>query len=201
MFVDVRGFTRLAEEVPPERLADLLAEFRGRVAGAVFAHGGTIDKFIGDGVLAVFGTPEPRPDDAARALRAAFAVLDAVAGWAPGHRAGGGPAVGIGLHHGEVFAGVIGRGDLLEHTVIGDTVNVAERLERLTRRLPASLVVSGDLARAAGVRGGDPGWRRLGAQPVKGHAAPVEALWHGALPEAGRQEQEVLGLDPRPGER
>lgn len=92
----------------------------------------------------MFGTPRLRPDDAARALRTALDVLERLAGWSAARAEAGSSAivVGIGLHYGEVFAGVLGDEVMLEHTVLGDTVNVAERLERLTRALPGCLVVS-----------------------------------------------------------
>jgi len=130
LFSDVRGFTRLAESMPPEAIAHHLSEYFAAMVDLVFEHGGTLDKFIGDAILAVWGAPLATDADAdhavaaARAMQAEIAMLNAR--WA----AGGQPTlgVGIGLHHGDAFAGTIGSPRRLEYTVIGDVVNVAARL-------------------------------------------------------------------------
>ncbi len=130
LFSDVRGFIGLAETLAPEAIAEHLSEYFAVMVDLVFEHGGTLDKFIGDALLAVWGAPIAGPDDTARALAAARAMQADLgllnARWAAAGRPTLG--VGIGLHHGEAFAGTIGSPRRLEYTVIGDVVNVAARL-------------------------------------------------------------------------
>jgi adenylate cyclase len=142
LFADIRGFTALAERRSPEEIIGLLRAFHSRMAEAVFAHGGTLDKFIGDGLMATFGTPTPGPSDATSALACARAMLRDLNGWNAERRARGEPPieVGIGLHYGPAVLGDIGGAERFEFAVIGDTVNVASRLERLTRELNSRLV-------------------------------------------------------------
>ena len=144
MFVDIRNFTSYSENASPRELAKVLSEYRRIVAGTVFAHGGTVDKFIGDGVMAVFGQPKPCPDDAERALSCAIELMGRLATWHCGSLDDGGPALGtgIGLHFGTVIGGVLESGFHDEFTVIGDAVNVAQRLEALAKSLGSPLVVS-----------------------------------------------------------
>ncbi len=105
LFVDIRGFTALAEAMDPSELGTFLSEFRSRLSAPIFRHDGTIDKFIGDAIMAVFGTPQPHPDDARRAIRCAVEMLDVVARWSRERKqAGLSPVeIGIGGHFGEVF--------------------------------------------------------------------------------------------------
>jgi len=130
LYSDVRGFTGLAESLPPEAVAEQLSEYFAAMVELVFEHGGTLDKFIGDALLALWGAPLAMADATDRAVAAARAMQHAVtrlnAAWAAGGRPELG--VGIGLHHGEAFAGTIGSPRRLEYTVIGDVVNVAARL-------------------------------------------------------------------------
>lgn len=144
MFVDLRSFTSFAETAHPSELAELLADYRLQVTQAVFEYNGIIDKFIGDGVMAVFGPPVPKPDDVSRALQCALALSCKLDEWRELRRCQGKPALqfGIGLHVGSVISGVLKSGQHDEFTVFGDAVNVAERLERLAKYLGASLVVS-----------------------------------------------------------
>lgn len=144
MFIDIRGFTSYAESAPTHELARVLAEYRHIVAGKVFAHGGTVDKFIGDGVMAVFGQPRPMPDDVERALKCAIALTNALEKWRCNTVHCGGPDLktGIGLHYGTILGGVLESGFHDEFTVIGDAVNVAQRLESLAKFLQSPLVVS-----------------------------------------------------------
>jgi adenylate cyclase len=146
MFVDLRSFTRFAESAASQALADLLVDYRNQVTDIVFRWQGTVDKFIGDGVMIVFGQPKPKPDDAERALRCALHLSRALALWKTERQNEGRPALdaGIGLHFGEVIGGILQSAQHDEFTVLGDAVNVSERLERLTKTLDASLVVSGE---------------------------------------------------------
>lgn len=170
LFVDVVGFTRLCERIPPESCISLLRSFHARMARCVFAHGGTLDKFIGDGMMATFGTLEPREDDARRALACARAMLADIERWnAKRAKRGAEPIhVGIGLHYGVVTVGNVGSNRQLEFTAIGDTVNIASRLERLTRDLEVPLVASGALVTAAS-EATDP-------------LSEIDALLHGLMP-------------------
>ncbi len=176
LFVDMRGFTSLGEDMAPEQLSDLLSEYRNRLTGPIFKHGGTVDKFIGDAIMAVFGTPISHTDDARRAVLCALDMLEETTRWAEERaRLQMLPvAVGIGAHYGEVFAGALGNEQLLEFTVIGDTVNVAERLERLSRDVDSPLVVSAALLREVSDAEQIAEWRDLPAKVLKGHRQPVE---------------------------
>ncbi len=157
LFVDIVGFTTLAAEQTPQQVIRLLRDFHERVAAQVFAHGGTLDKYIGDAVMATFGTPRPGPRDASTALRCAEAILASIAQWNRERRAGGSAdlAIGAGIHYGPVVMGDIGGGARFEFAVVGDTVNVASRLERLTRELGTDLVVSDALVQRVRAEDGD----------------------------------------------
>lgn len=151
MFIDICGFTDMAREMTPEDLSQILAEFRGVVTQVIFEHGGMVDKFIGDAVLAVFGAFQAKPEDAKQTIECGISTLAAVEAWSASQHARGKPdiRIGIGAHCGEVFVGAVGDDRMLEFTVLGDAVNVAERLERLTRKVGAAFVVSRELLEAA----------------------------------------------------
>ncbi len=146
IFVDIKGFTRFASDRTPEDVIQTLRAFHARMEAAVFAHGGTLDKYLGDGLMASFGTPFPAEDDARRAYLCARAMIGAAQVWNAERLAAGEPelAVSVGLHRGPVVLGDIG-GNRLEFAVIGNTVNVASRIEGLTRVLDAPLVISDDI--------------------------------------------------------
>jgi adenylate cyclase len=149
LFADIVGFTSLSERLPPAQTMALLRGYHARMTEAVFAHGGTLDKFIGDEIMATFGTPKPGPRDAANALACARAMLKVIAGWNEQRvRDGESPIrIGIGVHFGTVVLGDIGAEQRFEFAVIGDTVNVASRLERLSRDVNAAVVASDSLVR------------------------------------------------------
>ena len=170
---DVRGYSGIAERVDPAVLAGQLNAHRSEMNGAILSEGGTVMQYVGDAVMAVFGAPDPRPDHPAAAVRAAVAMharqqaLDAQ--WtAQGLEAFG---LGIGLSTGEVAAAMLGSAERLEYTVVGDTVNLAQRLQDLAR--PAGNTVASEPTVAAA----DPqwSWEPLGACEVKGRTAPVTA--------------------------
>lgn len=133
LFSDIRGFTALSEAMRPDEIATLLSEYLTEMVECVFRNGGTLDKFIGDAVMAEWGAPLSAPDDADRAVAAALDMLEALASLNRKWRAEGRPQlqIGVGLSYGEVFAGNIGSERRLEFTVIGDTVNTAARLCRV----------------------------------------------------------------------
>ncbi|MFC7331832.1 adenylate/guanylate cyclase domain-containing protein [Rhodocista pekingensis] len=156
LFADLMGFTRICETTPPPEVIELLRGFRQRMERCVFAHGGTIDKYVGDCVMATFGTVAATDADPAEALACARAMTEALRDWNRERRQRGEPALRlcIGLHYGPVILGDIGGDRQVEFTVIGDTVNVASRLEKITRDLDADIVASDDLVQAAvAVRG------------------------------------------------
>jgi adenylate cyclase len=130
LFSDIRGFTALAETMNPDDMARLLTEYFTEMVDCVFEHGGTLDKFIGDSVMAQWGAPLGEPDDPDRALAAALAMMAALDRLNAKWRDEGRPEMqmGIGINMGEAFAGNIGSERRLEYTVIGDTVNTASRL-------------------------------------------------------------------------
>jgi len=183
LFADMKGFTEISEQLPPVELLDLLRAFHGRLAHQAIAHGGTIDKYIGDAIMVHFGTPDPKPDDAVRALTCATRMIEDIKDWNRARNAVGQKpiSVGIGLHYGEVIVGNIGDAQRLEYTVLGDTVNVANRLEELTRRLKTSLVTSDALIQAvrdAGVDPTDLAPELTGGEfePIRGRTTPVR-VW------------------------
>jgi adenylate cyclase len=143
-FADIRGFTRLSESLGTEATIELLTEFHERVTRIVFDHRGTLEKYIGDAVMATFGAPTRGVDDAERALQCAWQLTDEIHRWSRERaRRGRAPVdVGVGLHYGEAVLGSIGDAQRLDYVVVGATVNVASRLERLTRELDVELVVS-----------------------------------------------------------
>ena len=130
LFSDIRGFTALSETMNPDTMARLLTEYFTEMVECVFRHGGTLDKFIGDAVMAQWGAPIAEPDDCDRAMQAALDMMEELDRLNARWRSEGRPtlAIGIGLNVGDVFAGNIGSDRRLEYTVIGDPVNVSSRL-------------------------------------------------------------------------
>jgi len=181
LFADIRNFTARSEVMAPEDVERFLTEFRRRVTAVVRARGGSIDKFMGDGVMAVFGVPQPGDDDASNALACGIDVHLSMVQWSAALEAAGRDpvAVGIGIHWGEAFCGAIGDETRLEYTVLGDVVNVASRVEETTKTAGAALLVTAELLAAAGVNpGSDPSWRVLPEHAVRGRRAPVTLFAH-----------------------
>ncbi len=179
LFADVVGFTTLFQDQPPEQTISFLRSLHRRMEQAIFQNAGTLDKFMGDGVMAIFGVPHAAPDDACRAIAAALDMQAAVASWNDARSAAGYPTVrlAVGVHYGPVVTGDIGSERRLEFATIGDAVNLASRLESATRRLDAQIVISAETAARA--RQEDPpraaallaSFRPHPTLPIPGHAA------------------------------
>ena len=171
IFADISGFTRLTERLPAARVVALLDEFYRRMARVIFAFGGTVDKFIGDAVMAIFGAPRSRGDDAAQALRAALAMradfTEMMEGWPEDERC----RLKIGLNTGRVLAGTVGGDERLEYTAVGDAVNVASRL--VGEACPGQIVVGEATLAAAGA-----GFvtADLGLRQLRGRSGAVRVL-------------------------
>ncbi len=151
LFVDIIGFTRLAEQSTPDLTIVMLRSFHRRMAETVFACGGTIDKYAGDSVMATFGALGDEGDPANRSLTCACTMLDAVGRWNAKRQARGAAPikVGVGVHYGPVVLGNVGDQRHLQFTVVGDTVNVASRMERLTRDHGTPILASTEVIEAA----------------------------------------------------
>ena len=181
LFADVVGFTQISEALAPETVIGLLREFQSRMAAAVFEHDGTVDKYIGDAIMATFGTPLTGPRDARNALACARAMVAAVAAWNRERWESGSPPIriGIGVHFGPAVLGDIGDERRLEFAVIGDTVNVASRLEGLTRDLGVDIAVSDELVRQVKVEDGNlllDGFAPGAPQSLRNRSAPL-GIW------------------------
>jgi class 3 adenylate cyclase/DNA-binding NarL/FixJ family response regulator len=170
LFSDIRGFATLAERLSARQLADIAGRHLGAMAEVVLEHGGTLDKFAGDAVMAVFGAPDPMPDHADRALRCAMAMQARQAqlnaeGWGDGIPELG---IGVGVNTGTVVAGTVGGGGRLEYTVMGDAVNIAQRLQ--------SEAEGGQIVATQATVESAPGVaaESIGPRQVKGRTEPVE---------------------------
>lgn len=198
MFTDVRNFTALAEKLTPTQTLQLLNEFLTEISKIIEAHGGVIDKYIGDGVMSTFGAPVPSGDDAQRAVRAALAIRDGVRALGKSLAARGmpSPEVGCGVNSANMIAGNIGSPTRLNYTVLGDGVNLASRLEGLTKRYHVPIVagwhtqeqVTGvvwrelDKVRVRGRVNAERIYEPMGAEGMVGYYEMDQlAAWHAAI--------------------
>lgn len=175
LFSDLEGFTKMSHAIPPEMVAKLLNRYLDMLSQVVLDHGGVIDKFVGDAVVAFWGAPISRPDDGERAARAGYALWQAgeafraeVAAMDPDL-----PKIGktrVGLHFGEAVIGNFGGATRIQYTALGDSMNTAARLEAANKALDSAVMASREFAEASGLDW----WRAMGRVQLRGRARPVD---------------------------
>jgi adenylate cyclase len=174
LFSDIRGFTTLSEKLSPEAVVALLNPYLETMTGVIHRHGGTVDKYEGDAIVAFFGEPVPHPDHALRAARAAIEMQTRLAKlrekWEAEGLFSGRFEIGIGLNSGEAFVGLIGSAQRINYTVIGDNVNLASRLQDLTKTYAWPIILSESTARAIE---SEFEVEFIEAAPIRGKAEPV----------------------------
>nr|WP_310523535.1 adenylate/guanylate cyclase domain-containing protein [Polymorphobacter sp.] len=173
LFTDIEGFTSLCQTLDPEAVATMLNEYLETMSTTVLKYGGTIDKFVGDAVVAFWGAPLARPDDASRALAAACAMSAAgqrLMAPVPGRAALG--RTRVGLHWGNAIVGNFGGEGRIQYTALGDSMNVASRLESANKKLKTAVLVSREAATRAGLEN----FRPMGRVRVRGRDAPLEVF-------------------------
>ena len=184
LFADIVAFTQMAELMAPEDVLAMLREFHTRMTAQIFASGGTVDQYMGDGILAVFGATAASPDDAASALNCAEMMLETLERWNHEREEKGDARldIGIGLNYGPVVLGDVGSEHGMSFTAIGDTVNTSARLQVLTRSLKTQLVVGDAVVRAIQALSPEVAAERLGRledlgeHSLRGRASPVR-IW------------------------
>ncbi|WP_209348487.1 adenylate/guanylate cyclase domain-containing protein [Pontixanthobacter sp. CEM42] len=177
LFSDLEGFTKMSHAVSPEMVAKLLNRYLEMLSQVVLDHGGVIDKFVGDAVVAFWGAPIAKPDDAERAAKAGYAIWQAgeafraeVAAMDPDL-----PKIGktrVGLHYGEAVVGNFGGDTRIQYTALGDSMNTAARLEAANKALESSVMASREFAERSGLDW----WRPMGRVVLRGRAQPVDIL-------------------------
>lgn len=175
LFSDLEGFTKMSHAIAPEMVAKLLNRYLDMLSQVVLDHGGVIDKFVGDAVVAFWGAPISRPDDGERAARAGYALWQAgeafraeVAAMDPDL-----PKIGktrVGLHYGEAVIGNFGGATRIQYTALGDSMNTAARLESANKALDSSVMASREFVEASGLDW----WRAMGRVQLRGRARPVD---------------------------
>jgi adenylate cyclase len=207
MFTDLRGFTTLAETLTPDRVIDLLNHYLSEMSDAILDHGGTLVAYMGDGIMAVFGAPIAQADHADRALATAREMLAVrlprFNAWLREQGMGAGFRMGIGLNSGRVMSGNVGSERRVEYTAVGDTTNVAARIEQYTKGTPHQLLLSGTTTDALTAPPGDLVF--VDQVELRGRKADI-ALWslagEGAHPgeSTGPREGATLAEEAHPGE-
>ena len=173
LFSDIRGFTTISERLVPEEVVSLLNEYLTAITEVIFRHGGTVDKFEGDAILAFFGAPQSHDNDPERAVRTALEMRELLGeletSWI--ERTQTPLRIGIAINTGSVMVGNIGSQRRMDYTVIGDAVNLASRIQDLTKEYEVSILISGDaytqvkdMCRV----------RALGTVEVRGRRQPVD---------------------------
>jgi adenylate cyclase len=188
LFSDIRDFTTISEGLTPEDVVELLREYFNTMVPIVLKHGGTLDKYVGDAIMALFGAPLVQQDHAVRAVRAGAEMIAQIALLSPAWEAKCGRPlrIGVGINTGEAVVGVMGADTRREYSAIGDTVNLASRLEGITKEFKTPLAISQTTANAVGT---EFRLRELGEAHVKGRGEGVRVF---------TVEQEIEGGQPRP---
>jgi adenylate cyclase len=175
LFSDLEGFTKMSHAIPPEMVAKLLNRYLDMLSQVVLDHGGVIDKFVGDAVVAFWGAPIARADDGMRAARAGYAMWVAGEGFRREVAAMDAdlPPIGktrVGLHYGEAVIGNFGGATRIQYTALGDSMNTAARLEAANKALDSAVMASREFAEASGLDW----WRPMGRVQLRGRARPVD---------------------------
>ena len=175
LFSDLEGFTKMSHAIAPEMVAKLLNRYLDLLSQVVLDHGGVIDKFVGDAVVAFWGAPISRPDDGERAARAGYAMWQAGEAFRREVAAmdAGLPPIGktrVGLHYGEAVIGNFGGVTRIQYTALGDSMNTAARLEAANKALDSAVMASREFAEASGLGW----WREMGRVALRGRARPVD---------------------------
>jgi adenylate cyclase len=172
LFSDIRGFSTISERLPPEKVVLMLNEYFEAMVEVIFRNGGTLDKFLGDGMMVIFGAPEDDEHQEERALRTAIEMQQALVALADRWVSDGVHLrVGIGINSGPAIVGNIGSSRRMEYTAIGDTVNLAARLETATKDLGVGILLSEYTYNALR---GTMRFRQMGSVTVKGRTEPVQ---------------------------
>ena len=173
MFSDIRGFTAMVDSQPPEETIELLNTYYTLMFDAIGGQGGVVNQMVGDGLMAVFGAPLPLADSASAAVNAAREMMQMLRLFNADRRAAGKPelAIGIGIATGDVVAGYTGTHDRATYTCVGNTVNLAARLEAHTKEAREPILVDGETNRALGK---SVATRALGAVEIRGRNEPIE---------------------------
>jgi class 3 adenylate cyclase len=173
LFVDIRGYTTYSEQQAAGTVFSMINRYTEAISGVIQRRGGTVVEFLGDGLMAVFGAPDPMPDHARAAVQAACEVVTTVRHLALGPSDGDAPiAVGVGIASGQAFVGNIQTNDRFVYTAIGDVVNLASRIERLTRELEAAVAIDALTHRTAGDSAAR--FERHERVRIRGRAEPVD---------------------------
>jgi adenylate cyclase len=180
LYVDVRNFTLLAQKLPPDAVMQILAEFQACLVPVIRRHGGVVDKFLGDGIMATFGAAVPSETYAADALRAMDDLMDEARRWSIGAQEGGGVPLQVngGVAAGRIIFGAVGDRSRLEYTVIGDAANLSAKLVKHNKALGSEALTTGDMYGLALAQGYQPPGDRttVPASAVAGVADPIDVV-------------------------
>jgi len=182
LFADIRGFTSFSEKLPPEKVVEALNQYLGLAVEPILAQEGTLDKFMGDAIMALFNAPLPQPDCTMRAVRAALAMQQAITDFNQQNNDGHQLNFGVGIHYGQAVAGNIGTAQQMNYTAIGDTVNLAKRLQENAKG--GQILLSHDAYKAVqDLAVAQP----IGALSVKGRTATEEVYLVTGLKSDGQE--------------